>query len=78
MAEVGTAAIVVGAILFALGFFPGLLLAVVKGFQSLRDHFFPSMRPIHRFQTGLSLSGDVWLLASGGVILILGLLVLLC
>lgn len=77
MAEVGIAAIVVGAMLFALGLFPGLLPALTERFQGLLDHFFRSRRGIHRIQADLLLSGDVWLLAGGGVILIVGLLALL-
>jgi hypothetical protein len=77
MAEVAIAAIVVGAILFAFGLFPGLPLALMEAFQNLRDQFFRSRGRIHRFQTDLPLSGDAWLVGTGGVMLILGLLVLL-
>ena len=77
MAEVGITAIVVGAILFVLGFFPGLLPTLMEGFRGLRDHFFPSRGRMHKLQTDLPLSSEVWLLASGGIMLILGLLVVL-
>jgi hypothetical protein len=78
MAEVGITAIVVGAILFVLGFFPGLLRALIERFQGLLDHFFPSRGRTHKFQTDLPLHTDAWLLGGGGVILSLGLLALLC
>jgi hypothetical protein len=77
MAEAGITAIFVGAILFPLGLFPGLLPALMERFQSLQDHFFPS-RGVRKFETDLPLHSDVWLIASGGVMLILGLLALLC
>jgi hypothetical protein len=77
MAEVGITAIVVGAILFALGLFPGLLPALMERFQGLLDRFVPSRGRIHKFQTYSPLHSDVWLIASGGVMLILGLFVLL-
>jgi len=37
---------------------------------------FPSKGRIHKFQDDLQLSSNVWLIASGGVMLSLGLLVL--
>lgn len=77
MAEVGVAAIVVGAVLFVLGLFPGLLPAVMRRFLSRRDYFFQSRGRIKKFRSDLPMSSDAWLLASGGVMLILGLLVLL-
>jgi uncharacterized membrane protein HdeD (DUF308 family) len=77
MAEVGIAAIVVGAILLALGLSPGLLPALIERFQGLRDHFFPLPGRIHKFQTDYSVSSDIWLIVSGGVMMILGLFVLL-
>jgi uncharacterized membrane protein HdeD (DUF308 family) len=77
MAEVGITAIVVGAILLALGLFPGLPLALMAAFQNLRDQFFRSKERIPRSKTGLPLSSDAWLVGSGGVMLILGLFVLL-
>jgi hypothetical protein len=55
MAEVGITAIIVGAILFALGFFPGLLPALMERFQGLLDRFVPSRGRIHKFQTDLPL-----------------------
>jgi hypothetical protein len=73
MAEVGITAIVVGAILFALGFFPGLVAALVKRLQNFWNPFLSSRGDIHRFL----LSSEVWLLAGGGVILIVGLLAFL-
>jgi hypothetical protein len=48
MAEVGITAIVVGAILFVLGFFPGLLPALMARVQSLRDQLFPSRGHIRK------------------------------
>jgi hypothetical protein len=78
MTEVANTAIVVGAILFALGLFPGLLPVLIARFQGLRDYFFPSRGRIKKFQSGLPLHTDAWLLGGGGVIMILGLLALLC
>ena len=78
MAEVGITAIGVGAVLFAFGLFPVLLLLLMEAFQNLRDQFFRSKGRIRRFQTDLPLPTDVWLIASGRVMLILGLLALLC
>lgn len=77
MAEVGITTIVVGAVLFALGFFPCLLPALLERFQHLLDYFFPSRGQINKFQSDLPIHSDVWLLGGGGVILILGFLVLL-
>jgi hypothetical protein len=77
MAELGVTAVVVGTILLALGLIPGLVPTVVRGFQSLGDRF-SSWRDASTLQTSLTLSGDVWLISSGGVLLLLGLLVLLC
>ena len=77
MTEAGIAATVVGGILFVPGLFPGLPLALMEAFQNMREQFFRSKGRIHMFQTDLPLSSDVWLIASGGVMLILGLLVLL-
>jgi hypothetical protein len=78
MAEAGITAIVVGAILLSLGLFPRLPPAVIERCQRLWDHFFPLRGRIRKFQTDLPISSDVWLIASGGVMLILGLLALLC
>jgi len=76
MAEVGIAAIVVGAILTILGLFPGLPRALMERFLKLRNQVFKSGGRIPKLQTDLPLSSDIWLIASGGVMLILGLLVL--
>jgi hypothetical protein len=78
MLEVGITAIVVGPILLALVLIPGLAQVLLRGWQTLGDRFSPRRMPNHDIPTHVPLSGDVWLLASGGVMLILGLFVLLC
>jgi hypothetical protein len=77
MLELGITAIVVGPIFLALVLIPGLAPVLQKGWQTFGDRFSPRRTPTHNIPTQLSLSGDVWLLASGGVMLILGLFVLL-
>jgi hypothetical protein len=71
------AAILFGAMLFAVGMMPGLVIALREGLQNFRDHFVPIRRPFRNIPTDSQLSGDVWLVAGGGVIMILGLLALL-
>jgi hypothetical protein len=78
MLDLGITAIVVGPILLALVLIPGLAPALLTGWQTLGDRFSPRRVPNHNIPTHLPLSGDVWLLASGGLMLILGLFVLLC
>jgi len=78
MLELGITAIVVGPILLALVLIPGLVPVVLRGWQTLGDRFSPMRGPNQNIPTHVPLSGDVWLLASGGVMLILGLFVLLC
>jgi hypothetical protein len=77
MARMGIIAVVLGAMLFVLGMIPGLFVAVVKGVERLRGHFFPSNGPRHRFQRDSGLSGDTWLLVGGAVVMTLGLQALL-
>jgi hypothetical protein len=77
MAIVGIIAIVLGAMLFVLGMNPGLFVAVAKGVENLRDLFFQSRGPTHRFQQNAGLSIDALLLVGGMVMMILGLQVLL-
>jgi hypothetical protein len=78
MFEFGMAAIVVGPILLALVFIPGLAPVLLRGWQTIGERFSPRRVPNRNIPTHVPLSGDVWLLASGGVMLILGLFVLLC
>jgi hypothetical protein len=78
MFEFGITAIVVGPILLALVLVPGLAPVLLRGWQTLGERFSPRRGPNYNFSTHLPLSGDIWLLASGGVMLILGLFVLLC
>jgi hypothetical protein len=78
MFEFGITAIVVGPILLALVLIPGLAPVLLRGWQTLGDRFSPRRLPTHNIPSNLPLSGDIWLLASGGVMLILGLFVLLC
>jgi hypothetical protein len=49
----------------------------MERFQGLRNYLFPSRGRISKFQTDLPLSTDVCLIVSGGVMLIVGLLVLI-
>jgi hypothetical protein len=56
---------------------PGLLATFVEGLQNFLDHSSRSGGPVHRSRTDLRLSGDIWLLVSGGVMMIVGLLALL-
>jgi len=78
MLELGVTAIVVGPILLALVLIPGLVPTLLRGWQALGDRLAPTGRPNDNLQTDLRLAGDVWMLASGVVMLILGLFVLLC
>ena len=78
MFEFGITALVVGPILLALVLIPGLAPVLLRGWQTLGDRFSPRRLPNHNIPSNLPLSGDIWLLASGGVMLILGLFVLLC
>jgi hypothetical protein len=78
MFELGITAIVVGPILLALVLVPGLVPVLLRGWQTLGDRFSPRRGPNYNISNHLPLSGDIWLLASGGVMLILGLFVLLC
>jgi hypothetical protein len=77
MLELGITAIVVGPILLALFLIPGLVPVLLRGWETLGDRFSPRRAPNHKIPTHLPLAGDVWLLAGGGVMLIIGLLVLL-
>jgi hypothetical protein len=77
MAKLGIVAIVFGAMLFALGIIPGLLVVLMRGLQNFSDRFTQTGGPIRRFQTDLGRSGDGWLLVGGGVMMILGLQALL-
>jgi hypothetical protein len=77
MLELGIIALVVGPILLALVFIPGLVPVLLRVWEML-GRFSPRRRPTHNIPLYLPLSGDVWLLASGGVMLFLGLFVLLC
>ena len=51
--------------------------ALMEAFHNFRGQCFKSKGRIHRFQTDLPLSRDAWLIVSGGLMLIFGLLVLL-
>jgi hypothetical protein len=55
MAIVGIIAVVLGAMLFVLGMIPGLFVAVAKGVENLRDHFFQSKGPTPIFQQNAGL-----------------------
>jgi hypothetical protein len=70
-------AILCGAILFGLGMIPGLVAALVEGLQNFLDQLSQTGEPVHRSQADLRLSGDIWLLAVGGLMMILGLVALL-
>jgi hypothetical protein len=77
MLELGIIALVVGPILLALVFIPGLVPVLLRVWETL-GRFSPRRGPTHNIPLYLPLSGDVWLLAGGGVMLFLGLFVLLC
>ena len=77
MLELGIIALVVGPILLALVFIPGLVPVLLRVWETL-GRFSPRRGPTHNIPLYLPLSGDVWLLASGGVMLFLGLFVLYC
>ena len=70
-------AILYGAILFGLGMIPGLFATLVEGLQNFMDDLYPTRGPIDGSPTDLRLSGDIWLLVGGGVMMIAGLLALL-
>ena len=77
MLELGITAIVVGPILLALVLIPSLVPVLLRGWQTLGDRLSPRRVPNNNIPTHLSLAGDAWLLAGGGVMLIIGLFVLL-
>ena len=77
MAKAAITAIVLGAILFVLGFIPGLLAGLIEALQNFRDHLSPTSGPFHNVQTDLRLSLDTWLLVGGAVMMIFGSLALL-
>ena len=77
MEKAAITAILCGAILFGLGMIPGLPATLVEGLQNFLDHLSQTGEPVHRSQTDLRPSGDIWLLVGGGVMMIVGLLALL-
>ena len=70
-------AIVVGAMLLVLGMIPAFLVALMEALRNFLDPLYPTGGPCYRFCAHLRLSGDIWLLVGGGVMMILGLLALL-
>jgi hypothetical protein len=77
MVELGITAIVVGPILLGLGLIPGLAPILLRSWQTIEDRLSPRRVANQDIPTHLPLSGDVWLIATGGVTLMLGLLILL-
>ena len=73
MTKPAITAVLLGALLFALGSFPGLIAALRENF---RNHISQTRGPISRLQTDSRPSGDIWPLAGGGVMMIVGLLAL--
>ena len=49
----------------------------MEGLQNFLDYLSQTGEPVHRPQADLRLSGDIWLLVGGGVMMILGLVALL-
>jgi hypothetical protein len=70
-------AILFGAMLFVLGMVPGLLGALKEGLENFRNRVFPPGWPVHRLETNFCITGDIWLLVGGGVMMIAGLMALL-
>jgi hypothetical protein len=77
MTKSAITAILFGAMLFALGMFPGLIAALREGLENFRNHISQTRGPMSRFQTDLRFSGDIWLLVGGSVMMIVALLALL-
>jgi hypothetical protein len=77
MTKPAITAILFGAMLFALGMFPGLIAALREGLENFRDHLSQTRGPSYRLQTDLRVSGEIWLLVGGGAMMIVGLLALL-
>ena len=77
MAKSATTAILFGAMLFVLGMIPGLLNGLAEGLRNFLDDFSPTKGPFSNSQTDSRISGEIWLVLGGGVMMILGLVALL-
>ena len=70
-------AFISGAMLLVLGMIPAFLVALTEALRNFLDPLYPTGGPWYRFCAHLRLSGDIWLLVGGGVMMIVGLLALL-
>jgi hypothetical protein len=70
-------AIIVGAMLLVLGMIPAFLVALTEALRDFLDPLYPTGGPWYRFCAHLRVSGGIWLLVGGGVMIIVGLLALL-
>jgi hypothetical protein len=70
-------AIIVGAMMLVLGMIPGFLVALTEALRNFLDPLYPTGGPWYRSCAHLRVSGAIWLLVGGGVMMIVGLLLLL-
>jgi hypothetical protein len=77
MAKAGINVALFGALLVALGMMPSLPAALIRGLQNFRDQFCWPRGQIHNAGSDLRVSGDIWLVVGGGVLIIVGLTSLL-
>ena len=70
-------AIIVGGMLLVLGMIPAFVVALMEALTNFLDPLYPTGGPWYRFCAHLRVSGAIWLLVGGGVMMIVGLLALL-
>jgi len=76
MEKAAITAIILGAMLFALGLIPGLLGTMIEGLRNVRDYSSPSGGLIQHIQADIRRYGDIRLVVGGGVLMILGFVAL--
>lgn len=76
MEKAAVTAIILGAMLFALGLIPGLLGPMIEVLRSLRDYASTSSGLINNIQTDIRRYGDIRLIVGGAVMMFLGLVLL--
>ena len=70
-------AIIVGAMMLVLGMIPAFFVALTEALRNFLDPLYPTGGPWYRFCAHLRVSGAIWLLVGGSVMMIVGLLALL-
>lgn len=77
MAKSAITAILFGAMLLVLGMIPGLLAGLVEGLRNFRDHLAPTRRPYRNTEIPSRVSGQIWLVLGGALMMILGIVAFL-